>query len=281
MAGIAFGGPWTLQKLEILERYLDSYTTALKNQPFQLIYVDAFAGEGSFRLNAEFYQTDYSEFRELYSGSSRIALGIQDKAFDRLVFSEIDPQRYQALNELRSEFPDRDITISNEDANVALPQFCQSLQPMDRVVVFLDPFATEVSWSTISSIAETQKIDCWILFPVGAIARMMPTGNQPPEALAIQLNRIFGTREHWSDFYRQSPQLSFFESKPYEREQGSLQIANRFRERLEEEFFQVASTRRTFRNSRNSPMFELFFGASNPTGAPAAIRMADYILQNW
>jgi three-Cys-motif partner protein len=99
VAGTAFGGPWTLQKLEILERYLDSYTTALKNQPFQLIYVDAFAGEGSFRLNAEFYQTDYSEFRELYSGSSRIALGIRDKAFDKLVFSEIVPQSYQALNE--------------------------------------------------------------------------------------------------------------------------------------------------------------------------------------
>ena len=37
-----FGGPWTEDKLDILEGYLDSYTTALKNQPFRLVYIDAF-----------------------------------------------------------------------------------------------------------------------------------------------------------------------------------------------------------------------------------------------
>ena len=35
-----------MQKLGILEAYLDAYTTALKNQPFELVYVDAFAGTG-------------------------------------------------------------------------------------------------------------------------------------------------------------------------------------------------------------------------------------------
>lgn len=62
MAGTSFGGPWTLQKLNILDRYLDAYTTALKNQPFNLIYVDAFAGEGSFSLQAEFYDEFYIDF---------------------------------------------------------------------------------------------------------------------------------------------------------------------------------------------------------------------------
>ena len=40
------GGKWTIDKLDILERYLDAYTTALKNQPFKLMYIDAFAGTG-------------------------------------------------------------------------------------------------------------------------------------------------------------------------------------------------------------------------------------------
>ena len=47
MAQMSFGGQWTLEKLGILKRYLDAYTTVLKNQSFRLIYVDAFAGEGS------------------------------------------------------------------------------------------------------------------------------------------------------------------------------------------------------------------------------------------
>ena len=45
----AFGGGWTEQKLEILEAYLNAYTTALKKIPFDLVYIDAFAGlERSF-----------------------------------------------------------------------------------------------------------------------------------------------------------------------------------------------------------------------------------------
>ena len=282
MTDTSFGGPWTLEKLDILGRYLDSYTTALRNRPFNLIYVDAFAGEGSFRLNTQFYQDDYDDFREFHAGSARRALGITDKPFDRFVFSDTNPQRHEALLNLRHEFPDRDIAVSNEDANIMLPQFCESLRPLDRAVVFLDPFATAVSWSTIMSIARTEKIDCWILFPVGAISRMMPRHDEPSEALASQLDRIFGSREHWADFYHPSPQLSLFVSDPnLERNSESQQIADRYRERLTEVFLRVAETRRTFRNSRNSAMFELFFGATNSEGAAIAIRIADHILSHW
>ena len=42
----SYGGPWTIEKLNILEKYLDAYTTALKKTPFKLMYIDAFAGTG-------------------------------------------------------------------------------------------------------------------------------------------------------------------------------------------------------------------------------------------
>lgn len=41
-----FGGEWTQKKLQVLEEYLERYNTALKNQPFRRIYIDAFAGTG-------------------------------------------------------------------------------------------------------------------------------------------------------------------------------------------------------------------------------------------
>jgi three-Cys-motif partner protein len=40
----SFGGAWTERKLSVVRRYLEIYAQALKNQPFQRIYVDAFAG---------------------------------------------------------------------------------------------------------------------------------------------------------------------------------------------------------------------------------------------
>ncbi len=150
----------------------------------------------------------------------------------------------------------------------------------DRAVVFLDPYATEVSWETIESIAETGKVDCWILFPLMAITRMMPRNNEPTGALAANLDRIFGGREHWVNFYASSKQLSLLDDElPLQREVGGNQIADRYRERLESVFQMMAPTSRTFLNSKNAPMFQLFFAASNPIGAPIAVRIADHILK--
>ena len=277
-----FGGPWTAEKLEILRLYLDAYTTALKHQEFRLTYVDAFAGEGYWRPRSEFSSEDYEDFRTMRDGSSLIALGIEDKPFDRLVFIEKDTERYQSLMRLREEFPSRDVEVVNDDANQAIPLFCNRLEGYDRAVVFLDPFATAVSWETVAMLSYTEKVDCWILFPLSAIARMMPTDTEPTPALAAQLDRIFGGRGYWEDFYRTSPQLNLFgEETNQERASGSEQIASRYRMRLETAFARVAPTRRVFKNSRNSPMFDLFFAASNPRGAPIAVQIADHILKNW
>ena len=282
MTDMSFGGPWTKEKLEILERYLDAYTTALKNQPFHLVYVDAFAGEGSWRPNTPYASEDYGDFEEIRDGSSRIALKIEDKPFDRFVFIEKDLSRCESLKELQQEFPHRSIEINNEDANEALISFCDTLENYERAVVFLDPFATQVSWESVARLAGTKKADCWILFPLSAIARQMPRNQEPSDAWAANLDRVFGGRDYWRDLYRTSPQLSMFEDEPgLERPEGSGQIADNYRVRLEEVFEQVAPTRRIFRNSRNSPMFELFFAASNPRGAPIAITIADHILKHW
>ena len=281
----SFGGPWTQQKLRILSLYLDAYTTAMKNQPFRLIYVDAFAGEGSWRPGSA-YTTDYDDFRELHKGSPRIALGITDKPFDRLIFIEKDSQRFELLRKLHEEFPRRDIEVLNEDAEIALPAFCQSLRVEERAVVFLDPFATEVSWAMVEGMAKTQKIDCWILFPLSAIARMMPRRSEPSAELSNQLDRIFGGRELWQDLYSTSPQprlpLPFFEDQFEQiRSSGSSQIAHRYRDRLESIFEKVAPSGREFKNSKNSPIFQLFFAASNPKGAKIAVNIAKHIIDNW
>ncbi len=282
MTSTSFGGSWTEEKLEILRRYLDAYTTVLVNQPFRLIYVDAFAGEGYWRPNSPYMAEDYADFDDVRDGSARIALRTRDRSFDRFVFIEKDPDRCQSLERLRDEFPDRNIEINNEDSNDALMSFCDRIGAYDRAVVFLDPFATEVSWETVDKIAATKKIDCWMLFPLMAIARQMPRGGEPTEAWAANLDRIFGGRSFWRELYQRRPQLSFFEEESaLERPGGSGLIADNYRARLEEVFEGVAPTRRVFKNSRNSPMFELFFAASNAAGARRAIPIADHILSNW
>ena len=278
MAVPRFGGRWTEQKLEILQRYLGAYTTALKNQPFTLHYVDGFAGAGSYNESAN----EYSEFYEFRDGSARIALGIHDKPFDKLLFIEKGVDSAEALLTLTNEFPGRGIEIIQGDANVEVPEFCRSMDHLDRAVVFLDPWATEASWTTVEAVANTKKIDCWILFPLSSVTRMMPVDKEPPEDWANHLDRIFGGRKHWLEGYADSPQITLFdENRRRVRSWDSEQIAGRYRDRLRSVFHRVADKSVTLRNSTNSPLFELFFAAGNPRGAVPAMRIADYILRDW
>ena len=74
-----------------------------------------------------------------------------DRPFDELIFVEKDAARCTELETLREEHRHRNIKIENAEAN----DFLSNLR-MDwgawRGVLFLDPFATEVQWSTIRTI---------------------------------------------------------------------------------------------------------------------------------
>ena len=280
------GGSWTQEKLNILRGYLDAYTTLMKEKPsperpFRLIYVDAFAGGGLWSPKSGYSDYDYRDAREFHKGSPIIALEVKDKPFDKLVFVEKNRSRSESLEQIRKDNPDRDIEIINEDANKAIPTLCNSLGNFDRAVVFLDPYATEVAWQTIEAIAQTEKIDCWILFPLMGVFRLLPRDNEPPPAWAIRLNRVFGDRLYWEELYNPTPQLSFFNEDPRLERAPATRIAALFQKRLESVFARVAPTGRTLRNSKGAPMFKLFFAASNPAGAKPAVKIASYLLERW
>ena len=280
MTEMRFRGPWTQEKLGILKSYLDAYTTALKDTRFNLIYVDAFAGSGTWRSEIGYLPDDYDDFGDVHLGSAGLALQVDDKPFDQLLFIEKDAARSLELERMRVENKGRNIEVRNGDANEELPRFCRNMGNYDRAVVFLDPFATEVRWSTVEVIAGTQRIDCWILFPLMAITRLMPRENEPSPSHAARLDTVFGGRKHWEDLYQPQSQLSLFGDTNRERLVGSDQIAFRYQQRLREVFAQVAEESRRLHNTKNSPLFELFFATGNPRGASIAVRIADHILSN-
>jgi three-Cys-motif partner protein len=53
MAQIKFGSADTIRKLDCVEKYLKAYLKVMKNQSFDTIYVDAFAGTGEIPRAAE------------------------------------------------------------------------------------------------------------------------------------------------------------------------------------------------------------------------------------
>lgn len=272
-----FGGQWTIDKLNILEEYLDAYSTALKNQPFDLMYIDAFAGAGLIELPGY----DDAEAQAFVSGSAERAIRIDDKPFDKLIFVEKDPARYAELQSLRESHSERNIEVKNSDANSFLRELEEDWRKW-RGVLFLDPFATEVEWSTIKTIAGFQALDTWLLFPASAVARMLPASSLPENIdpkWAERLTRVFGD-ERWRDLYQEPSQGRLFENGGMERQRGVDGLLSIYKENLERLFGnRFLQKSRTLKNSKNSPLFEFLFCVGNPRGIEPATRIANHILE--
>jgi three-Cys-motif partner protein len=147
----------------------------------------------------------------------------------------------------------------------------------NRAVVFLDPYGMSVNWDTVAALGRTGAIDLWILLPLGqAINRMLPREGLPMTAWGNRLTAFFGT-DGWTEaFYRPSAQPSLFDDVAGFEKQASFEsIGAFFSERLKTVFPQVASNSLMLMNSRNVPIFALYFPASNST----AVGIANHILR--
>jgi len=146
MPSPGFGGPWTERKLSVVRRYLATYSQALKNQPFTRLYIDAFAGTGD-RTDKRLESLpllDLPELDAITKGSARLALEV-NPPFDRYVLIEKVAHRASELSALVATYPDRNITIVNADANIAIVDLCRTTNwQRTRGVVFLDPYGLQV-----------------------------------------------------------------------------------------------------------------------------------------
>lgn len=277
-----FGGIWTQKKLEILKKYLDSYTTALKEQPFRLLYIDAFAGTG--RVEQGTQDPDQDDRREFIDGSASVALSIENKPFDELIFIEKDEDKCSKLERLKEDRSDRNIRIEKVNAN----QYLRNLQRnwrMCRGVLFLDPFGAQVDWITIEAIAGYKAFDTWILFPTSAITRMLPRSRMPDDISpqwAQTLTMVYGDESIWRAMYEESRQGELFNNeRRLVREAGPKKLINIYKGGLRELFDRrFLEQSRTLRNSRNSPLYEFMFcvGSDRPTAIRLAKKIAKHLL---
>ena len=275
-----FGGKWTKEKLDILEKYLNAYTTALKGEHFRLIYMDAFAGSGKIWLTDD--GDNLSDINNFVKGSAERALSIKNKPFDQLIFIEKNTHRCAELESLCAKHTGRDIKIENSEANSFLSNLRTDWNH-SRGVLFIDPYATQVEWSTIEIVAGFNSLDTWILFPVSAIARMLPRSRKPDDisdALVHRLTKVYGD-DSWRQLYERNPQDDMFGQVNHERDAGVDGLIKIYKEKLSSLFgTRYLDKTRALKNSRNSILFEFMFCAGHPNGAGPAKRIAKYILEH-
>lgn len=280
MTDHVFGNTSTDLKLEVIERYLNAYTTALRSKFKHLWYIDAFAGAGHRTIihpevRGSILEEEREAYREQRRGSARIALDAEPR-FDRLTFIDQKPGHVRALEALKAEHPDRLIDVVRGDCNEIIPRALAGERwAGKRAVMFLDPYGLNVDWATLEAIRQTNSIDVWYLVNINGILR------QAAKALSAvdghkerRLTRMFGTQDWRSAWYELRPdQVSLFEGldlggpvRDSSRTADEAAVEEWVKRRLASLFPWVSRPLRLYMDGKGVHQFSLFFALSNASG---------------
>jgi three-Cys-motif partner protein len=275
-------GRWAAAKLDALEAYLNFYGTALSKQPFERIYIDAFAGacvtkvRGSgvaAEANPFFEEPDDSEAQEEFIlGSPIRALKVLN-GFHRHYFFDLDETR---ADRLRAVTLGRSgVTVQVGDCNPLIRDLAPSLKSRTiRGVAFLDPYGAHLEWATLEALADTGTMEVVINFPLAmAINRLITRSGNVPERWADQLTACFGTEEWHSIAYNQETDL-FGKDVTIKKGDVPQRLLDLYVDRLKTLFPFVAKPH-LIRNTRNAPLYFLIWAGPNKLG----LKGAEYILR--
>lgn len=280
-------GPWAKDKLLCLEKYLNAYTTILSKQNFRYYFVDAFAGSG--RAKKRSYGSELPENNrmlleldepsldqeEYIDGSPRVALRLRCP-FQGYLFIEKSPSHAAKLEQLKEEFPKQNISVRVGDANEMLNQWVIENPKINwknsRAVVFLDPFGTQVAWSTIEGLAKTGAIEVIINNPIQmCVQRLLEKSGNIPVDWRESLDTYFGCKD-WEDVVY-TEESDFFGARRTKAADASERLGRFYNERLRAAFGNAASVR-LVRNTKGGPLYFLHWAGPKPTG----LKIADHIL---
>ncbi len=294
--GQSLVGPWAKDKLDRLGKYLNAYTTIMKEQRWckGYHYIDAFAGPGEHEIrqrkagNCHYtrqalfevssYGSESEEQRLFLAGSPRVALDVKHP-FTRYVFIERSPNRIAELEKLKDEYgSSRSIIIRKEDCTVYLRNRVAKNPKIDwkrhRALVFLDPFGMQVGWDTIETLAATKAVEIFINFPVGmAIQRLLRRqSDRFTDAKRQRLDRYFGSPDWFSVLYKSRKTL-FGDDEQEKIADSGKALLEWYRSRLHMLFSHVSQAA-LFRNTKGGHLYYLILASQNAT----AVKIASEIL---
>lgn len=193
-----FGSAHTERKLQAVHKYLGAFTTALKKQSFDLLYVDACAGSGSSMARQQDGQGNLIEADEITIGSAVRALSISTP-FDRYILNDAKQKNARSLETIvTDQFSDlrNRVTVMQSDANQAMIALCDTTNwQKTRAVVFLDPFGLQIDFSMVSALGKTGAVDLWYLVPVFGMSRQIKADGSILEPGGSRIDRLLGTTE--------------------------------------------------------------------------------------
>lgn len=281
-----WGGPWTEKKLEAFSKYVWSYLTIMKKNPYwKTIYFDGFAGSGTkekLTNNDLMKQLKITEEEErTYMGAAERVLNLQEIGFDFYYFIDKNEESITKLkSKLHEKYKEKQIVFRPGDANHQITELAKALKTKNyAALIFLDPFGMQLDWDSIDKLKGTRS-DVWILVPTGVIVNRLLDRAGKLE-FSDKLQSFFGLPidEIKSHFYNETKVITLFGdeeeiitkvSKPI------TKIAKLYAERMKTIWKYVTDEPLVLKNKNGTPIFHFVFASNNEN----AKKIAKQIIQN-
>lgn len=267
MTANRFGGVWTEEKLNVLREYLQFYCVALKNQPYKLVYIDAFAGTGRCKIKPGDTGAD-----RVIDGSAKIALDCSP-GFHEYRFIEAKKKHQEELQQLIDAHPrGTSATIGKRKAEDVLePMLLGYNWNRTRGVLFLDPFGLQCSYRMLQAISSTKALDVFFLVSLAGLYRQAAVvESNIDEGKAAKLTNFLGTAAWRDAMYSPPAQSDLFGEQPRQRERGWEAILQFTTNRLEELFPYVGEPN-LIGSAKGAPLFALYFAVANDSKPALAL----------
>ena len=261
----------TEKKLIAIEEYLKSFLTVMKNQNFETVYIDAFAGSGTLPIKADIgFLGGTVDADELVLGSAARALALKHK-FSKYIFVEASKSKIEELKTFTAtdNNSEQKIDFLTGDANDELMKLCPMLSKSNvRAVVFLDPFGNQVGWELLKALANTQHVDLWYLFPsmLGVYRQIGNTDAKMEPNKENSLNRLFGPNDWRGAFIKRSTTRDLFGDQQTDNKVANVEDITRFQIQCLKSIFKGGVSDRWLPLGRNnSHWYSHLFAMANPS----------------
>lgn len=186
-------GEQSRDKHYFLMRYIDAFTTSMKNKKWQgLHYIDLFAGAGIEKLERS---------QKLDWGSPMIAAKAPHP-FDRLHLCEKNKRTYKALKSRVDQIkPDSQILYG--DANKKIHEIVEEIPQRTLSLAFLDPYGLHLDYETLRVLSNI-RADLIIFFPdhLDALRNWEHNYLDNPDS---NLDRCLGPGTNWRSLLNEAP----------------------------------------------------------------------------
>lgn len=252
-------GPWTVIKLETLEKYFSGFTTASKYKAKRTLYLDLFGGRPENRER---------ETQRVFPGSAMRA-ALADPPFTRLIVTELDEAAAAAQREALDQVAPGRATVVPGDCNSVM------LRELDRLPSYwryaptfalIDQFSAEIAWSTLRRLATWKadgvtKIELCLYFGESFIVRGLHAPNGSVNvSYAARLDAMYGSPDGWRMI------LAARDDGELTPAQTRAELVNLMRWRLEHDLGYATTLPLQVRNTVDRSIFSLIFATDHDVG---------------